>query len=82
LNGVAALSNSEIWAVGSDTQPGQVTLAEHSTGAAFARAGSPSPGSSSTLNAVAEAGQGQYWAVGQQVVHGSQTNTLVVRRCD
>ncbi|HEY7280823.1 MAG TPA: hypothetical protein VID47_04430 [Actinomycetota bacterium] len=81
VNGVAAASNADVWAVGADTEPGQVTLTEHSSGGAFTRAASVTPGSSATLNAAGVVGQGQYWAVGS-TVEGSNTHTLVERRCN
>jgi hypothetical protein len=67
LNGVAAISKSNVWAVGTHTAPNgaYVTLVEHWNGAQWSVVPSPSPSSKSNdLTAVAGSGASDVWAVG------------------
>ncbi|HEX6483729.1 MAG TPA: hypothetical protein VF043_33195 [Ktedonobacteraceae bacterium] len=69
LFGVAAVSASDIWAVGfiannTATGPVQQTLIEHWNGAHWNVVQSPSPGSSPVLNGVADVSATDVWAVG------------------
>jgi len=66
LNGVAATSPSNAWAVGSYSDGGaQRTLVEHWNGTAWTRAPSPNRrGPANTLNAVAAVSASNAWAVG------------------
>lgn len=64
FNSVAGLTTSDVWAVGT-TAAGVQTLAEHSSGSAFAVVQSPNvPGYPSALNSVAEVASNDAWAVG------------------
>ena len=66
LNGVAATSPANAWAVGSYSDGGaQLTLIEHWNGAAWKRVPSPNRGGpANTLNAVAAVSASNAWAVG------------------
>lgn len=63
LNGVAAVSGSDIWAVGMDITAGK-TLIEHWGGSHWVTAASPNPGAGSELRAVAAVSAKDVWAVG------------------
>jgi len=78
LNGVAAISTSNVWAVGTHTASNGAyqTLIEHWNGSAWTVGASPSPsGSADVLNAVAASGAGDVWAVGYQ--NGSARQPLI-----
>jgi hypothetical protein len=75
LNGVAALSATNVWAVGfhTATNGAYVTLIEHWNGTGWSVVASPSPNSTvNVLNAVAATGPSDVWAVGYQNGGGSQ----------
>ncbi|HVB41507.1 MAG TPA: hypothetical protein VNF47_02220 [Streptosporangiaceae bacterium] len=73
VNGLAAASPTEAWAVGS-AATGQ-NLAEHWNGRAWTRVAVPSPGKSpvSVLNAVAAVSSAGTWAVGYSSYYGNHT---------
>jgi hypothetical protein len=80
LNGAAALSASNAWAVGTWSQNGQVykSLIEHWNGSKWQIKTSPSPGNdTNSLNAVAASSSTQAWAVGDYHVNGQRLRTLV-----
>jgi hypothetical protein len=69
LNGVAAISSNDIWAVGHAGDPGSVplqTLTEHWDGTRWSIVPSPSPGTynGNVLTAVAAISTNDVWAVG------------------
>jgi hypothetical protein len=69
LNGVAAVSANDIWAVGSSGDPSSIplqTLTEHWDGTSWSIIPSPSPGTynGNVLNAVAAISSNDVWAVG------------------
>ena len=69
LNGVAAVSSANAWAVGFHTAANGalVTLVEHWNGTAWSVVASPSPSSTANvLNGVAATGPSDVWAVGYQ----------------
>lgn len=70
LSGMAAVSATDLWAVGSIGV--QSTLIEHGQGTSWQVVNSPSPGSQAALNAVAAVGANDVWAVGS-----SDTNSLI-----
>jgi hypothetical protein len=75
LNGVAAVSGTNVWAVGSHTASNgaYVTLVEHWNGSSWSVVPSPSPSSTANgLNGVAGYGTSDVWAVGYQNGTGSQ----------
>jgi hypothetical protein len=73
LSGVAALSGSDAWAVGSMTSGGvQQALVEHWDGAGWSVVASPSPGDSSSLSGVAALSGSDAWAVGSMTSGGVQ----------
>jgi hypothetical protein len=71
LSDVAAVSTSDIWAVGdySNSQGGQDTLIEHWNGTKWKVVSSPNPGSNLyyPLSAVAEVSASDVWTVGEYV---------------
>jgi len=74
LSGVAAVSASNIWAVGSHSNgTGSQTLVLHWNGTAWKQVPSPSPGSDSFLDGVAAVSASNAWAVG-----GDPNGTLVL----
>jgi hypothetical protein len=80
LNGVAALSSSSAWAVGSWSQTGGVykSLIEHWNGSKWQIKASPSPGTNmNSLNAVAALSGTQAWAVGDHSTSGQSLKTLI-----
>lgn len=80
LNGVAAISTSDTWAVGYDypSTGGGKTLAEHWNGSAWSIVASPSPGSNfDDLSSVAAISTKNVWAVGLLVNSSSVEQTLV-----
>jgi hypothetical protein len=71
LNGVAAVSASNIWAVGTHTASNGAyqTLVEHWNGSAWSVVPSPNPSpTSNVLTAVAASGASDVWAVGYSVL--------------
>jgi hypothetical protein len=79
LNGVRAVSATDIWAVGDVRDGNQVhTLILHSDGTAWQRVNSPSPGPLSSLDAVTASSATSAWAVGN-VSGGSRFRTLILR---
>lgn len=69
LNGVAAISANDIWAVGHGGDPGSIpleTLTEHWDGSRWSIIPSPNPGTynGNVLNAVAAISANDVWAVG------------------
>jgi len=81
LFGVAAVSATDIWAVGQSqngTSGIPSTLIEHWDGTSWSIVASPSPGSAATLSgAAADPASGQAWAVGNlRPTGGGATQTL------
>jgi len=78
LFSVAAVSASDVWAVGFSTNnaPEQTTLIEHWNGTSWSVVKSPSPGSGDDLRAVAAVSASDVWAVGY-TFNGSSIQTLV-----
>ena len=75
LSGVAAVSATDAWAVGTTTATAdgsQRTLAEHFDGSAWTVVPSPSIGVNSRLNAVTARAANDVWAVGQDGVNEAQ----------
>ncbi|WP_026422130.1 hypothetical protein [Actinokineospora inagensis] len=73
LNGVAALSATDAWAVGTTYTGGtQRTLIEHFNGTNWTVVPSPNNGVNSALNAVAARAANDVWAVGQDGVNESK----------
>lgn len=81
LYGVAAVSASNIWAVGAytDNSSGNTELLiEHWNGTRWAVVPSPSPGAgAATLSDVAAASANKVWAVGQYCNSSGNTQTLI-----
>jgi hypothetical protein len=79
LNGVAARSASDVWAVGYDrTFTGAQTLTEHWNGSTRTVVSSPNPGTSGNyLNGVSAISASDVWAVGSYTNSGSPAQTLV-----
>jgi hypothetical protein len=72
LNGVAALSANDVWAVGDYSNIGGFhrTLVEHWNGSVWSVVGSPNPGASDNwLNGVAAVAANDVWAVGYYSGH-------------
>src|SRR4051812_1248074 len=61
LNGVAAVSPNDVWAVGTSTN---ATLTEHYNGSQWNVVSSPSSGTNPTLTAVTVVSSKNVWAVG------------------
>jgi hypothetical protein len=76
LVGAAAISASDIWAVGSQptSGPSQAPLAEHFDGTSWRVVSTPSPTSASRFESVAAAASNDAWAVG---VGGTNNATLI-----
>ncbi len=69
LQGVAARSASDVWAVGLSEQPGygsSSTFIEHYDGAKWTQSASSSPGYTNALNGVAALSASDVWAVGSE----------------
>src|SRR6266702_2338901 len=79
LNGVAAVSTSDVWAVGNGKTSSGKTLIEHWNGSSWSVVTSPSPGSGGDLRAVAAVSAGNVWAVGYYSSNSSSIQTLVER---
>src|SRR5579864_1208655 len=80
LNGVAAVSASNIWAVGFQQNSGgvQQTLIEQWNGSSWSVVSSPSPGlTGNSLNGVAAVSVGDVWAVGSQQNSSLFPQTLI-----
>jgi hypothetical protein len=80
LNGVAAVSASDVWAVGFQQNSGgvQQTLIEQWNGSSWSVISSPSPSSfSNTLTNVAAVSASGVWAVGSQDNSGYLPQTLI-----
>ena len=77
LNGVAAVSTSDVWAVGNGKTSSGKTLIEHWNGSSWSVVTSPSPGSGGDLRAVAAVSAGNVWAVGYYSPNSSSIQTLV-----
>jgi hypothetical protein len=75
LAGVAAVSTSNVWAVGASNNFGQ-TLVEHWNGTQWSVVKSPSPGSGDELRAVAVVSGSDVWAAGYSI-NSSTIKTLV-----
>ena len=78
LLSVAAISNSDAWAVGyyAGSNGNDQTLAEHWDGTAWSVASSPNQGMSATLNGVVVIASDNVWAVGLSV-NGKNFNVLI-----
>jgi hypothetical protein len=79
LNGVAAVSTSDVWAVGNGKTSSGKTLIEHWNGTSWSVVASPSPGSGGDFRAVAAVSAGNVWAVGYYLSNSSSILTLVER---
>ncbi len=80
LNGVAAVSASDVWAVGSSTTSSGVgqTLTEHWNGTSWNVVTSPNVGTSSNqLNGVAAVSASDVWAVGSSITSSGVGQTLI-----
>jgi hypothetical protein len=73
LSGVAAISASDIWAVGSDVSG---ALTEHWNGKQWSFVTNPRQGTSRSLNGVAAISTNDVWAVGQRFTTTSNFDTL------
>ncbi len=79
LTGVAAVSTSDVWAVGNGKTSSGKTLIEHWNGSSWSVVASPSPGSGGDFRAVAAVSAGNVWAVGYYSPNSSSIQTLVER---
>jgi len=73
LSSVAPISESSVWAVGSDDRG---ALTEHWNGSTWSYVASPAPGAYSALSGVAVASATNIWAVGQYATSSGFFNTL------
>jgi len=79
LDGVAATSASDVWAVGTyATATEDKTLIEHWNGRIWKLVPSPNPGAFSFLNSVAATSASNAWAVGTQIISTSE-KTIIMR---
>jgi hypothetical protein len=80
LNGVAASSANDVWAVGYTSDgSGYKTLALHWNGAAWQAASSPSPdGTNNELLAIAASGARDIWAVGYAGISADDGQPLIL----
>jgi S-layer homology domain len=77
LNGVAAITSRDVWAVGEYDSSTQNTLTEHWDGNSWSVVSSPSPGTTlNTLQAVTVISTSNVWAVGEYT-NGNNQYTLV-----
>ncbi len=77
LSGMSALSNNDLWAVGSYSNGStNQTLVEHWNGAAWAVVPSPNSGVGDALNGISALASNDVWAVGNYN-NGSSANTLI-----
>src|SRR5262249_35232756 len=81
LNGAAAISTSNVWAVGHYvSDAGDLSLVEHWNGTSWAQQPSPSPGSDENVfNGVAATSASSAWAVGRYLTGGTVFQTLIAR---
>ena len=79
LNGVTAVSTSDVWAVGNGKTSSGKTLIEHWNGTSWSVVASPSPGSGGDFRAVDAVSAGNVWAVGYYLSNSSSILTLVER---
>ena len=79
FGGIAAVSTSDIWAVGTTiTNASSSTLIEHWNGTQWSIASSPNPGSNyNKLNEVAAVSANDIWAVGEFVNGNTGPKTLI-----
>ncbi|WIG61330.1 MAG: hypothetical protein OJF49_004078 [Ktedonobacterales bacterium] len=87
LSSIAALSSTDVWAVGSymyDSGNGyDATLAEHWDGSAWSIVSSPNEGISTSLNGItAVSGTNQLWAVGDYFDSLNQPTETLTQRWD
>ncbi|HEX9135179.1 MAG TPA: hypothetical protein VF844_23065 [Ktedonobacteraceae bacterium] len=77
LNGIFAVNNHDIWAVGSvfTSSGSRQTLIEHWNGSAWKVVPSPAAG---TLNAVTAAAANEVWAVGSNFNPATNTNQVLI----
>jgi hypothetical protein len=75
LEGVAAVSATDVWAVGTGVTASGQALIEHWNGARWQVVSSPSPGSGGDLRDVAADSTGDVWAVGYDISTTAQTLT-------
>ena len=76
LSGVAAVSATNVWAVGASNTMSQ-TLIEHWNGTQWSVVKSPNPGSGGVLTAVADVSTSNVWATGYYTKSNSSQQTLV-----
>ena len=77
LNGIAAISARDIWAVGSSSNSSaSQTLIEHWNGSSWSITGSPDTGSQNGLSAVATVKANDIWAVGSSSNSSSASQAL------
>ncbi len=82
LNGIAAHSPTDVWAVGTNTPPNSrsLTIIEHWDGHSWSQVASPSPGAfMNTLSAVAVVSANEAWAVGFYGQAGTDSKILILR---
>ena len=80
LDGVAAVSASDVWAVGFSRSgsAASLTLIEHWNGSSWSQVSSPSPGTFfSELSGVAAVSASDVWAVGQSQSGSAASQTLI-----
>ncbi|GAC1383875.1 MAG: hypothetical protein NVSMB33_12020 [Ktedonobacteraceae bacterium] len=80
LNAIAAVSATNIWAVGitDDYQTVHQTLIEHFNGSSWSIVSSPNPLSNDVLNAITVVSATNIWAVGSDSTHFSDINYTLV----
>jgi erythromycin esterase-like protein len=76
LSGVAAISASDIWAVGSDASG---ALTEHWNGTKWSFVSSPGQGTTHILSGVAALSSSNVWSVGEYVTSSNNFDTLTER---
>lgn len=86
LNGVAAASAKNIWAVGLNTNYSPTVtykgLIEHWNGSTWSSVTNPAKSASNTLNAVAAIpGTSKFWAVGYSYATSTQPDTALIEQC-
>jgi hypothetical protein len=78
LEGVASVSPTELWAVGT---LGKEALTERSDGSGWLRVVTPSRGLSTTLHEVAAIASSDVWAVGSGMGEGGLVHTFALHHC-
>jgi hypothetical protein len=78
LEGVASLSPTELWAVGT---LGEEALTERSNGSRWLKVVSPSKGLSTTLHEVGAIASNDVWAVGSGLGEAGLVHTFVLHHC-